>query len=599
MMRFLLAGVLLLSAALPAQINPDGPAISPFRGMRQVDGGIEVQVLDDTWYVLESVAGIDTATLQKEAKRLCRPGNAWKRITEDLPALFDAMGHEVGKKVDVKVRSLATGKKKTFAAVEMTGENRSRVKHGQRRGGKKRGAAMTLDALLGPANKEVSAAKAHADLKLFQQLLDTRFAYRELRGVDLDAKIREASDAIGPKEVEVATFERSIDAILRAFGDGHSRLRGGGSGNTLWTPFLVQQVDGGHVAFAQDRQGFVSPEHPYVLAIDGVPLDKWLRAARERVTKGSKVMQDCGAERGLRELSELRKALGIKASGKIELTLRGKGGEKTVTQQVTRRKPMFGAWPRRKTQILEGNIGYLRIERMEGDPAFLDTLDDAMQKFKDTDGLVIDVRGNGGGRRDPLRRLAPYFLPEDGTPIVGNVAAFLLDEKKPPTPDSLADRYLYRPDWQGWNDRQRTAIGKFLRTFKPSWKLPKGKFSPYYFLVLDKEQNKNAYAYKKKVVVLIDRGCFSATDIFTAAMQAIPGVTLVGEATAGGSGRARSYVLPGTGIRLQLSTMASFRPDGTLFEGNGVVPDVAVKTQATDLIGRTDTVLDKALELLR
>ena len=40
-------------------------------------------------------------------------------------------------------------------------------------------------------------------------------------------------------------------------------------------------------------------------------------------------------------------------------------------------------------------------------------------------------------------------------------------------------------------------------------------------------------------------------------------------------------------------------PDGTLFEGNGVAPDVAVKTQATDLIGRTDTVLDKALELLR
>ncbi|MFT4511704.1 MAG: hypothetical protein ACI89X_004867 [Planctomycetota bacterium] len=66
-----------------------------------------------------------------------------------------------------------------------------------------------------------------------------------------------------------------------------------------------------------------------------------------------------------------------------------------------------------------------------------------------------------------------------------------------------------------------------------------------------------------------------------------------------GSGRARRYQLPNSSIRLQLSTMASFRPDGTLFEGHGVVADVAVKSQPTDLIGQADTALQKALELLR
>ena len=44
--------------------------------------------------------------------------------------------------------------------------------------------------------------------------------------------------------------------------------------------------------------------------------------------------------------------------------------------------------------------------------------------------------------------------------------------------------------------------------------------------------------------------------------------------------------------------MASFRPDGTLFEGNGVVPDVAVEMQPGDLTGATDTALQKARELL-
>jgi hypothetical protein len=34
--------------------------------------------------------------------------NAWKRLTEDLPALLAAMGHEVGETVDLKVKDLAT-----------------------------------------------------------------------------------------------------------------------------------------------------------------------------------------------------------------------------------------------------------------------------------------------------------------------------------------------------------------------------------------------------------------------------------------------------------------------------------------------------------
>lgn len=87
--------------------------------------------------------------------------------------------------------------------------------------------------------------------------------------------------------------------------------------------------------------------------------------------------------------------------------------------------------------------------------------------------------------------------------------------------------------------------------------------------------------------------------MFAAALGALPNVWLVGEPTGGGSGRARGYVLPKSGVRLQLSSMASFRPDGVLFEGNGVVPDVAVAMQPGDLVGASDTVLQHAVELLR
>ncbi|HEU4418017.1 MAG TPA: S41 family peptidase, partial [Planctomycetota bacterium] len=394
-------------------------------------------------------------------------------------------------------------------------------------------------------------------------------------------------------------FVRIVDRILRAFGDGHSRVEGVRPVSDTFLPFLVQEVAGGHVAFHADRSGLVDAERPFVTAIDGVPLERWLGAAKTRATQGSPTMQAREAERLLRDLGDLRVELKLAASEKVTVTVRGKPGTRDVTLDTTKRKPAYGAWPRTETRLLDGNVGYLRIALMAGETGFLDGLDASMQTFRATKGLVVDVRGNGGGSRDALRRLAPYFLPEKGAPVVGNVAAILLQKGAAASPDALADRGLYQADWPGWTDAQRSAITQFARGFKPSWKLPAGRFSPWHFLVLDKKDNEKAFAYDKKVVVLIDRGCFSATDVFAAALGALPNVTLVGEATSGGSGRAAGHRLSKSGVRLQLSTMASFRPDGVLFEGNGVAPDVAVSAEAGDLVGAGDAVLQRALELLR
>src|SRR5262249_26487187 len=61
--------LLLLAATAGAQrdkareVARDGPRLSPFRGVRAVKDGLEVQVADDAWFALESLAGVDTATL--------------------------------------------------------------------------------------------------------------------------------------------------------------------------------------------------------------------------------------------------------------------------------------------------------------------------------------------------------------------------------------------------------------------------------------------------------------------------------------------------------------------------------------------------------
>lgn len=579
---------------LAAQVSPNGPAISPFRGMRATATGLEVQVDGDTWYGLESVHGVDVGTLLRESRRLC--GDSWwKRVTEDLPALLDAMGHPVaGTAVDLQLTDLASGKLVERRAVPMTGDNRRRLWHRNQ-------AVRGAPALPAPAAATLTAALAAADLDALQQLLDTQFAYRQLRQVDLPGLIAASKRRLGSGEVGREALLAEVEVILRAFGDGHTRLSEASGGGGPYLPFLVQQTAAGHAAFFADRSALLDPARPFVLAIDGVPLARWLEAAAGTARPGSTAMQARDAERGLRELGALRRQLGLAAGPRVAVTVGAADGEpRELLLAVAERKPIYGSWPRGQSRVLEGNVGYLRLPGMASDAAFLDGIDAAMQQFKDTKALVVDVRGNGGGSRDALRRLFPYLLADGEAPQVVNAAAVLLSTVDDATADDLlADRGMHRADWQGWSQTQRQAVTAFARGFQPQWQLPRGRFSPLHFLVLDRSDNARAFAYRQPVRVLIDNGCFSATDIFVAALRTRPQVQLCGSATSGGSGRARPHALPHSKIRVQLSSMASFRPDGRLFEGNGCEPDLACEPAPGDLVGLGDAVLQRALESLR
>jgi hypothetical protein len=585
-----------IGAAAQREVARDGPRLSPFRGVRAVKDGLEVQVKDDAWFVLESVAGIDTATLLAASKELCGD-NWWKRITEDLPALLAAMDLEVGTTVDLQLREPATGKTLTLSGVPMTEANRRRLleaNKGRRAEDAPETAASTL-----------TAANARADLADLRRLLDERFAYRGLEKLDLDALFADAGRRLsgdGADPIERAQLLREVDRILRALGDGHSRLAPGQlSPGACYLPFLVQRAQGGFAAFAADRSALLDGDHPFVDAIDGVPIERWHTAARARATQGSPALRERDTERGLRELAGLRAELGLPAATEVRVTLRGNGCAE-VALPVARQLPVYGAWPRRETRLLDGNVGYLRLPEMSSDAAFLDGIDAAMTSFRGTRALIVDVRGNGGGSRDALRRLFPYLLAPADAPQVANVAAALLaaSEAQGAAADGLlADRGLWPLEWSGWSDAQRAAITGLLHTFAPEWKLPQGRFSPWHFLVLDRADNAKAFAYVEPVRVLIDGGCFSATDVFVAALRTRPQVRLVGTATSGGSGRARLWRLPRSGIALQLSSMASFRPDGRLFDGRGVEPDVKCEPQPGDLVGKGDAVLDAALASLR
>jgi C-terminal processing protease CtpA/Prc len=253
-----------------------------------------------------------------------------------------------------------------------------------------------------------------------------------------------------------------------------------------------------------------------------------------------------------------------------------------------------GTVPKQQSRLLEHDIGYLRIKSMSN--SNIRKITGLLDEFLDTSGLVIDVRDNSGGRYGILQAIYGYFITDDTKPYVSNIAAYRrsvrFDE------DHLSYRPTYRMDHPGWSTEQYQTIKTTIEHFKPQWPLPEGLFSDWHFMLLGKQPHNEGKYYSNPVVVLSNSGSFSATDGFLSAFADLDQVTIVGTPSAGGSGATQRFELPRSGIRIALSSMASFRPNGRLYDGNGIEVDVFIQPTITDYLGETDTVLDKAISLL-
>jgi C-terminal processing protease CtpA/Prc len=235
----------------------------------------------------------------------------------------------------------------------------------------------------------------------------------------------------------------------------------------------------------------------------------------------------------------------------------------------------------------------------------------APKSFRETRGLVIDVRNNGGGTYGLMRGIYGFFVPDDARPRVTNIAAYRLSANF--ARDHIEYRPTYRADWVGWNDQERAAIRQAAETFTPEWRLPEGKFSDWHYMLLGRERSgrgdpsrnipagrpgNDYFFYDKPVVVLSNAGSFSAADGFLNAFADLPQVTIVGEPSGGGSGATRQFQLPKTRVIVALSSMASFRPNGKLFDGNGIEVDVAVKPNVEDFTADADAVLARGIGVI-
>lgn len=549
--------------------------LSPFTEV-QTEGDKAYVRYRNVEYELLSINGISTGKLLTYCRQEFR-GRWAKRFSEDLVRVLSGyQGRPVlGRHVALKLRA-KSGELLSIPRAEMTAANRQQVWAARHR--------------TNPSARVVRAF--HAELK-------SQWSYYHTPTPGADAPPEFASAFA---KLEQAVTNLSADELhlelqkIIALGiDGHAgvrrRLPDG------YAPFLVRAASTGnrlrYVAFRSDRSDFLLSKHPFIESIDDLPIEDWLAAANALIAKGSPQYRLHHQMRYLRHLNWLREELGRPTTATVKIALSSPtGGTKETTLPVADRFPIYGKWPVKRSAVLNGNVGYLRLARMNRDA--VNEIRNWMPKFRDGKGLIVDVRGNTGGSREALIRLVSYLMSPDDAPRVVNMARYRLhamfDE------EHLAARFMYRESWDKWSPAEQTAIASFKKTFIPSWRPPADQFGAPHYLVLRHRPDRDVYHFNKPVVVLMDEFCFSATDIFLTGLKGMPKVTLMGTASGGGSARTMGVAIDGLNTDIRVGSMVSYQADGRLFDGQGVQPDIEMHPNPEYHLGGRDRVLQAAVQ---
>lgn len=195
------------------------------------------------------------------------------------------------------------------------------------------------------------------------------------------------------------------------------------------------------------------------------------------------------------------------------------------------------------TFLRNKEIGYIRFRSFPGtvDDVQLDYI---LNRYKDTKGLIFDIRQNGGGVVNDAYRILGRFI------------------------DSRTKVYL--------SQGKKGAAHEDFNEPEASFLDPQGNIK-----------------YLNKIIVLTDRGTYSSGSFFTLIAKAIGHMKVMGDTTGGGLGLPNGGQLP-NGWTYRCSITRTLDVDGNNYE-NGVPPDARVVVDKLRLAQGIDDVLEAAI----
>ncbi len=375
--------------------------------------------------------------------------------------------------------------------------------------------------------------------KIFNQVWETinkKYYDENFNGVDWK-KVRED---YRPK-VEAAKsddeFYEAIKQMVRELQDAHTRF---------WTPkeaelkrkkqvssigLGVEEIDGkiviASVSPNSDEEKSGIKVGMIVTAVDGQNISERLNELRRTIKSSS---------------SQAVKVLSFRALFRGEV-----GSTVKLSLLDVYNKPLDVSLTRRildqsfevTSRKLADNIGYVRFDIFSD--KLSDKLKTAISDLKDTKGLIIDLRNNGGGEKDFTEKLA------------------------------------------GWLVDKKTSLGKT----KLRGKEPKEVFVG----------DKSSQIYASPIVILIDQDSASGSEFLTISLQEAGRAKVVGSTSCGcllGIAGAKE-IKDG---ELEISQIGFISAKNFRVEATGITPDLTVKPEIKDFRENYDRTLEEAIKLL-
>lgn len=219
----------------------------------------------------------------------------------------------------------------------------------------------------------------------------------------------------------------------------------------------------------------------------------------------------------------------------------------TVNIELMRKKQKFTKTIKReeikikniKANVIDKNIGYIQIVSFISSDMTTEFVE-ALEKTQNCQGLILDLRGNSGGLMPNAVVIADMFLTQ------GHIV-------------SIVDR-----------EKQKSVI----------------------------DAQSKPYAINKPLVILIDEGTASASEILSGALKDNHKAILVGKKTFGKGMIQKIYPLPNqTGMNLTIAKYLT--PKGYDINQKGISPDYEINYTEDDFIKDKDPQLDEAKKIIK
>jgi C-terminal processing protease CtpA/Prc len=357
--------------------------------------------------------------------------------------------------------------------------------------------------------------------------------YKGIRGREwIEPALRRAREVKNDQEFYDLLLEQ-----MASLKDTHTRIGSYPGQPQLESPPVILNKVEGRIAVIRSHPVTTLAAGDVLVSVEDRPVEECLAEQMKRVcssTERGRVRGGCGQL--------------LRGPPGTTVTISAEGANGQVRRVVLRResKPDFWREPAISTRPAGDSIGYIRISRWTDD-TIPKQFDDALEIFKATRGIIIDVRGNGGGN------------------------------------DQLADvvngRLITKPVVSSIDFWRKMGTDQYNRTI--GWVQPRGPWT-----------------YQGRVAVLIDEASVSACEHFVSGIEAMGSVLLVGQPTNGAGGGPTAVTLP-DGTRIAVSRALGIRANGVVFEGHGIPPHFYSEPTLNNLREGRDAALQTAKEWIR